>query len=410
MYNIKSKMMSANNEMKIREIVKNFYEQNPNSEIMVVPIKLNENNKIHKIENKIEINSTDINKDINIKMTTANSNTETYYINSGCMERSFFDEYLKDNATRPVLQKIIDYWTDEEECLEYKVFGLDNPNDRKKLEYSECWLLDYKDGYLPLIVCGINTSSCYSMCRCSMDRELDDDEEPEKLTLDEIGEMMSEGYKGSTKTTIQKIERKEEAIKLNACKIEKLNEKEPESKTTDTTNKMTEAIVKTATPQTRAERNNNVGVGATGGGSMEISDNLPLFMREGGMEEIDRRRKELATYLKLLNANPEQMIRGHTLVCLNQATLDPNEVGAEQARDIKKWFDTPKTKQEIREWLGCGTHKVDGKSWCSGEMGSRWADKKINGRPVRFAFYKDKEQKPAHLKHLAYSIIIDASM
>ena len=130
-------MMSANNEMKIMEVVKNFYETNninPNEEIMVVPIydveeaelkgarlllgikyrkelgylkkdklieeakklgakvlvrdnktkiiekiiaiKLNEENKIHKIEKKIEINSTDINKDINIEMTTANSNTE----------------------------------------------------------------------------------------------------------------------------------------------------------------------------------------------------------------------------------------------------------------------------------------------------------------------------------------------
>ena len=41
MYNIKSKMMSANNEMKIMEVVKNFYETNninPNEEIMVVPI------------------------------------------------------------------------------------------------------------------------------------------------------------------------------------------------------------------------------------------------------------------------------------------------------------------------------------------------------------------------------------
>ena len=159
-------------------------------------------------------------------------------------------------------------------------------------------------------------------------------------------------------------------------------------------------ITNTAIRGSNAQRNS---------GDLEVSEDLPLFMREGGEAEIEKRRKELETYLKLLNANPEQMIRGHTLVVLNPSTLDAGLVGEQQAKDIQKWFDTPKTKQEIREWLGCGTHKADGKSWNCGFMGSRWADKKINGRMVRFAFYADKDQKPAHLKHLAYTIAIDAS-
>ena len=159
-------------------------------------------------------------------------------------------------------------------------------------------------------------------------------------------------------------------------------------------------IAQVAIPTSRAER-------ASGG--FKISTDLPLYMREGGREEIQRRKKELETYLRLLNADPATMINKHTFVCLTPATLDPEMVGEKQAKEIREWFGD-KTQMEINRWLGCGTHKVDGKSWCCGELGSRWADKKINGRQVRFAFYADKDQKPEHLKHLAYSLVIDASM
>lgn len=370
-------------------------------------------------------------------MTTANSNTEMmndkYYLNEGCMERHFFDEYISENASDAIIAKIEEYWTDPEEFLEYKVFGLENPTDRKGLEYSECWLLDYKDGYLPVVATGINSSSRYSMCRCGMDRDLDDDEEPERLTLDEICEMMSDKYKTTLKTTICKIEKKVEAkaedknaIKLiDPQKIDSNPKTITEDKIIDNTkmnantNTNTAPRVAPSVPNVPAEEFKKLaGITNTAirgsnaqrnSGDLEVSEDLPLFMREGGEAEIEKRRKELETYLKLLNANPEQMIRGHTLVVLNPSTLDPELVGEQQARDIRKWFDTPKTKQEINLWLGCGTHKADGKSWNCGFMGSRWADKKINGRMVRFAFYADKDQKPAHLKHLAYTIAIDAS-
>lgn len=159
-------------------------------------------------------------------------------------------------------------------------------------------------------------------------------------------------------------------------------------------------IAETAVPSSRAER-------ASGG--FTVSTELPLYMREGGEAEIQRRKKELETYLKLLNADPATMINKHTFVCLNPATLDPSAVGEKQAKEIREWFGD-KTQMEMNRWLGCGTHKVDGKSWSCGFLGSRWADKKINGRQVRFAFYADKDQKPEHLKHLAYSLVIDASM
>ena len=50
------------------------------------------------------------------------------------------------------------------------------------------------------------------MCRCGMDRELDEDEEPQTLTLDEICELMSDKYKTTLKTTVENIEKKTHKI------------------------------------------------------------------------------------------------------------------------------------------------------------------------------------------------------
>jgi len=233
-----------------------------------------------------------------------------------------------------------------------------------------------------------------------------------------------ETYKIEKKIEINSTDKKED---IKTCKIELLNrtnstdkkediniEMNANSNTNTNTPKLAPnvpnvpaeewkdfaEIAQTAVPSSKAERKS---------GGFHISTDLPLYMREGGKEEIQRRKKELETYLKLLNRDPATMINKHTFVCLNPATLDPEMVGEQQAKDIREWFGD-KTQEELNRWLGCGTHKVDGKSWCCGELGSRWADKKINGRQVRFAFYADKDQKPEHLKHLAYSIVLDASM
>jgi hypothetical protein len=359
----------------------------------------------------------DKNKDINIEMTTATDDKR--FVRDCCIDKEAFDEYLADKITTEMKDRMNKYMEgNEEEPMECLRFGLENPTDRNKLEYSVCMLVDCDGGYMPIFNTGINTSSYFAMWSCGIDRDYDDEDEIPKMTINEIAELCCEEYRGMFIKMCEQIEKK-------SYKIEKKVEAEPESKNTDTTIKMTEAnitqsameeakalgvsVVQTTSPKTRAERNNNIGVGATGGGSMEIKEELPLFMREGGEAEIERRRKELETYLKLLNKNPEQMLRNHTFVALNPATLNPEQVGEQQVKDIKEWFAKPQTKMEIWEWLHCGKHKADGKSWNCGFMGSRWADKKINGRPVRFAFYADKDQKPEHLKHLAYSIVLDPS-
>jgi hypothetical protein len=375
-------------------------------------------------------------------MTTANSNTEmmndSRFVRDCCIDKEAFDEYLADKIPTKMKARMDKYMEgNEEEPMECMRFGLENPTDRKGLEYSVCMLVDCDGGYMPIFNTGINTSSYFAMWSCGIDRDYDDEEEIPKMTINEIAELCCEEYRGMFIKMCEQIEKKsykiEKKIDLDSTdKKEDIKLIDPQkidsnpktitedkiiqdTKMNANTNTNTASSVpsvpaeeykaladKTITMVRQSNHHRNTG-------NMEVSNNLPLFMREGGMEEIARRRKELETYLKLLNANPAQMIRGHTLVVLNPTTLDPNEVGEQQAKDIQKWFDTPKTKQEIREWLGCGKHKVDGKSWCAGDMGSRWADKKINGRQVRFAFYADKDQKPEHLKHLAYTIAIDAS-
>ena len=121
---------------------------------------------------------------------------KTYYVAEGTMDSHFFKEYLEEKCGKKVLQRIKKYWTtmdDEEEGegLEYKVFGIENTDD-KEWEYSECWLLDNEGGYVPIFVTGINTSSCYAAGRCGMDREIEEgDDVKTQYTLDEICEMLA---------------------------------------------------------------------------------------------------------------------------------------------------------------------------------------------------------------------------
>lgn len=377
-------------------------------------------------------------------MTTATSNemmNESRYLRDCCIDKEAFDEYLADKIPSKMKDRMNKYMEGNEgEPMECMRFGLENPTDRKGLEYSICMLVDCDGGYMPIFNTGINTSSYFAMWSCGIDRDYDDEDEIPKMTINEIAELCCEEYRNMFIKMCEQIERKsykiekkveaiaedKNAIKLNDTQKIDSNPKTitedkiiEDTKMNANTNTNTPrvapdvpnvpaeewkglaGITQTAIRGSNAQRNS---------GDMKVSNDLPLYMREGGEAEIDRRRKELETYLNLLNRNPEQMIRGHTLVVLNPSTLDAGLVGEQQAKDIRKWFDTPKTKQEINMWLGCGTHKADGKSWNCGFLGSRWADKKINGRQVRFAFYADKDQKPEHLKHLAYTIAIDASM
>jgi hypothetical protein len=59
--------------------------------------------------------------------------------------------------------------------------------------------------------------------------------------------------------------------------------------------------------------------------------------------------------------------------------------GGEEHTD---WWRNRTTKLALHDFLlDKKNYKVNGKIWCNGFLGSRWADTKINGESVRFAFY-----------------------
>ena len=132
---------------------------------------------------------------LKLKQKPAPEPEKTYYVSFGMMDSEFFTNYLEDRCGKGFLQRIRKYWKDvdeeEGEGLEYKVFALENANDNV-VEYTECWLLDYENGYLPIIVGGINTSSCYAGRRLHMDREIEEDDDVKtQYTLEEICETLA---------------------------------------------------------------------------------------------------------------------------------------------------------------------------------------------------------------------------
>jgi hypothetical protein len=136
----------------------------------------------------------------------------------------------------------------------------------------------------------------------------------------------------------------------------------------------------------------------------------PWFFTEEGEKKLEVMRKELETYVKVLNANPALMMKT-TSIQLNRHTLLPEEVGEKQAKEIKQWWDDKKTDDAIRSFIFKRNHKVNGKidNWNAGGFGSRWADTKMNGRLVRIAFYSKKSDDGFKEAPKDYYWILDAS-
>jgi hypothetical protein len=156
-----------------------------------------------------------------------------------------------------------------------------------------------------------------------------------------------------------------------------------------------------------------------GGKLEEVTEKTPLYLQEDGEKKCEARRKELETYVKVLNTQPRAIL-DKTFTFINQATLDPNEVGETEAKAIGEWWNKMETKIALELWVFGGNHKVNGKfnNWSSGFLGSRWADTKINGRNCRIAFYSRKndphqfplEMEKALGKRYDYTLAIDPTL
>lgn len=122
----------------------------------------------------------------------------------------------------------------------------------------------------------------------------------------------------------------------------------------------------------------------------EVKGEVPMFLREDGEKLIADRRKEMEVYVKLWNT-ASQSINEKTLITLNPYSIIPAEVGAEQAEEIKEWWNRA-AQLDLMMWLIQNKHKVNGKfgQWSCGSLGSRWSDVEICGRNCRIAFYSKK--------------------
>lgn len=119
-----------------------------------------------------------------------------------------------------------------------------------------------------------------------------------------------------------------------------------------------------------------------GSGKMTTGEEaVPFFMREGGEEIANKRQKELETFLKCLETFP-----------LNNIILKEKTIMAHNGGNAhNSWFHNCTTKNELLDFLlNPKNHKVDGKIWSNGFLGSRWADTELNGRMCRIAFYTRK--------------------
>jgi len=105
---------------------------------------------------------------------------------------------------------------------------------------------------------------------------------------------------------------------------------------------------------------------------------VPLFMRDGGEAILQRRGKELETYLKCLE--------NKSIVC---PLLYDKTIMFVSTQDVSiiAWWKQNETKTALIEFLSDKKNHKLGKIWNNGFLGSRWADTKINGESVRFAFY-----------------------
>lgn len=112
------------------------------------------------------------------------SQNNKYYLNEGSMTKSFFDDYIKHHINKGNNLQKCEKILEDYEFIEYYSIGL--KSDRVAC-YSELWFLDINlndNKCLPILIEDINTSSYYSLSRCDMD--IDYDEDNNYKTLEEI--------------------------------------------------------------------------------------------------------------------------------------------------------------------------------------------------------------------------------
>jgi len=121
-----------------------------------------------------------------------------FYISSVSIDKSGYNEYIRRYAPKK-LDKIIDEIDDEEAIYGYTI-GLSNSSPAF---YDQLWLIDAGDQYIPVLIQNINTSSTMALWSCYIYQDEDDEEEKEELSLDNVIEMVGEGWRKGLRKVIQ---------------------------------------------------------------------------------------------------------------------------------------------------------------------------------------------------------------
>lgn len=116
--------------------------------------------------------------------TDIDEDDEKYYVATGLIDKDAYNEYFKSEVSKKITTMFNKCFKDRNfKYVHFYRVGINNPTD-KEYEFSSLWFFDInlKSGYIPIFKAGVNTSSCFAMFMCDLDRDDDDSE----LTFDEL--------------------------------------------------------------------------------------------------------------------------------------------------------------------------------------------------------------------------------
>lgn len=113
-------------------------------------------------------------------------------------DKTGYNEYIRRNAPKQ-LDKIIDE-LDDEDCIEGYTIGLSNS---RPTYFDQLWLIDTPNGYIPVLIQNVNTSSYFAMW--VSDIYCDEEEEDEtEWSLDDVINFVGNGWGKGLKKIIEK--------------------------------------------------------------------------------------------------------------------------------------------------------------------------------------------------------------
>ena len=131
-----------------------------------------------------------------------------FYVNRYTLSTKDLLQYVVDEDSPKKLIKFSKTLDDDDETfIECYSIGLFN---KSPVQYDELWLVDIDDDYAPSLNININTSSGYAGWKCCLSEyNEEENEDNNKMTLQEICELVNPTYKKWVKKTLLEYKKKE---------------------------------------------------------------------------------------------------------------------------------------------------------------------------------------------------------